>query len=263
MVWLTSLPAWELVAGFLALALLLAISSRLALKALVPMEDRDAAYSIAAPLMPALGAAFAILMALTLANEASALTSAQGIVSNEAADSARLAWASTNPGIDAPPIQRALLTYLQATTAHEWSGASAALGNDPATANAIAALEHEVRAQAARKSVGTPASTELLASVDAITSDRRARLAAASHELPGLYVVTLALSGAALVVNASVLTLRGGRRSGLLVGELAIVVGLSMALLFAIGTPWRGAIVVSKQPIDTVIRDLTSGYFHS
>lgn len=89
-----------------------------------------------------------------------------------------------------------------------------------------------------------------------------ALLAAASHELPALYVVVLVLSGAALIVNATALTLRGGLRPALLVGGLSVVIGLSLALLFALGTPWRGAITVSGQPIDTVIRDLNAGYFH-
>jgi len=34
------------------------------------------------------------------------------------------------------------------------------------------------------------------------------------------------------------------------------------ALLFALGTPWRGSITVSGQPIDAVVRDLDIGYFH-
>ena len=34
-----------------------------------------------------------------------------------------------------------------------------------------------------------------------------------------------------------------------------------MALLFALGTPWRGPITVSGHPIDAVIKDLTTGYF--
>ena len=102
-----------------------------------------------------------------------------------------------------------------------------------------------------------------MAAVDALTSDRRARLAAASHQLPALYVIVLALTGMALVVNATALTLRSGLRSAFLVGGLAVVIGLSLALLFALGTPWRGPITVSGQPIDTLVRDLGAGYFHS
>jgi hypothetical protein len=98
--------------------------------------------------------------------------------------------------------------------------------------------------------------------LDALTTDRRARLAAASRQLPGLYVITLAITDAALIVNASVLTIGGRWRSALLVYSLSIVIGLSMALLFALGTPWRGPIQVNGQPIDAIIQGLTSGYFH-
>jgi hypothetical protein len=262
MIWLTSLPAAVLVVAGLAFALLAAIGGRLAMRALIPAEQRDAAYGIAAPLMPALGALFAILMALTLASEASFLASAQGIVSNEAADASRLAWATTSPGVNPVPIQSALLHYLRATRAYEWRGNNASSGDDPATADALATLEDAVRAQAARPALGTPASTELLASVDALTNDRRDRLAAASHELPVLYVVVLILSGLALIVNATVLTLRGGWRTALLAAGLTAVIGLCLALLFALGTPWRGAITVSGQPMDNVARDLNAGYFH-
>jgi hypothetical protein len=261
--WLTSLPAGVLVAGGLAVALLVAAGARLALRALIPATDRDAAHAVAAPLMPALGALYAVLVALTLASEAGFLASAQGIVASEAADASRLAWAATSPRVNPAPIQSALLSYLRATRAYEWHGDNAAAGGDPATAHAIAELEQAVRAQAARPVLGTPTSTELLASVDALTNDRRARLAAASHQLPVLYEIVLALSGAALIVNATVLTLRGGLRPAILVGGLAAVIGLSLALLFALGTPWRGSITVSGQPIDAVVRDLTSGYFHS
>jgi hypothetical protein len=75
------------------------------------------------------------------------------------------------------------------------------------------------------------------------------------------YVVVLVLAGVALIVNASALTLRSGRRSALLTGSLASVIGLSLALLFALGTPWRGAITVSGQPIDAVTQGLNTGYF--
>jgi hypothetical protein len=94
-------------------------------------------------------------------------------------------------------------------------------------------------------------------------ADRRARLAAASRELPALYVITLAISAIALIANASVLTIRSRWRGALLTSGLVAVIALSMALLFALGTPWRGPITVSGHPIDAVIRDLATGYFHS
>ena len=261
MTWLTSLPTAVLIIGGLAAALLFVIGSRLAVRALIPAAQRDSAYTIAAPLMTALGGLFALTMALTLAGEAALLASAQGIVSNEAADASRLAWAATSDGVNATPIQSAVLGYLRATRGYEWQGETAAEGDDAATAHALANLENVVRAQAGRPGLATPTSNELLASLDAVTSDRRARLSAASRELPVLYVVVLVVAGAALMTNAMVLTARGGWRAALPVGGLAVVIGLSLALLFALSAPWRGSLTVSGHPIDTVIRDLNTGYF--
>ena len=74
--------------------------------------------------------------------------------------------------------------------------------------------------------------------------------------------MTLVASGLALVGTAGALAARGGGRpSFVLVGGLAVVVGLSLALLFAISAPWDGPLVVSGQSIDAVVRDLGSGYF--
>jgi hypothetical protein len=263
MVWLTSQSVAALVPGCLAVAALVAIGSRLLIRALVPASAREGSNAIAAPLMPALGAAFAILVAITLANEAGFLTSAQEIVSNEASDASRLAWAATTPGLRGSTIQGSLARYLKATRTYEWHGSNAAAGNDAPTASALAALERSVRGRAVRGALGTPMSAELLNSLDSLTADRRARLAAASKELPALYVITLALSAVALIANASALTIRSPARAALLIWGLVSVVGLSMALLFALGTPWRGPIVVGGQPLDAVVRDLANGYFHS
>jgi hypothetical protein len=262
MIWLTSLPIAVLIIGGLAAALLFAAGARLALRALIPAAQQDSAYAVAAPLMTALGALFALTMAFTVATEAGWLASAEGIVSNEASDASRLAWAATSPGVSPAPIHSALLGYLRATRAYEWQGNHAADGNDPATSQALAKLENVVRAQAARPGLAVSTSSELLASLDALTSDRRGRLAAASHELPVFYVAVLVVAAAVLITNATVLTLRSGWRAGLPVGGLVAVVGLSVALLFGLGTPWRGSITVSGQPIDVVTQDLTTGYFH-
>jgi len=262
MAWVTSLPAGVLVAVSLVLALIVAVASRVAIQALVSARDRDHVPAIAGPLMPALGAVFAVLMALTLASEANYLHSAQDIVSSEAQAASRLGWAATTPGVRTAAIQTALLTYVQAIRAHEWHGDAAATGNDAAVTGAISALEHAVRAEAANPALGTPSSTELLAALDNVTTDRRARISAASRQLPVLYVTTLVVSGVALIVNASALTIRASVRTSLLVTGLACVVGLSVALLFVLTAPWRGSLVVSGHPLDLIATDLQTGFFH-
>jgi hypothetical protein len=263
MTWLASLPAGVLVAGWLVFALLVAAASRTTIRALVPNAERDHIQSIAAPLMPALGATFAVLMALTLASEASHLRSAQDIVSSEAAQASRLAWAATSEGVATAQVQSALADYLRATRANEWRGVGRAESADPITARALARLERVVRTEAARPVLGTPTSTELLAALDALTVARRDRLAAASHEIPVLYVITLIVSGVALIVNAGALTFRSSLRTSLLVAGLAVVVAFSLALLFALSAPWDGPLVVNGQPIDTILRDIDTGFFRS
>ncbi len=126
---------------------------------------------------------------------------------------------------------------------------------------AISTLERVVRTQAAQSEIGTPASTELLTSLDALTSGRRARTAAASRQIPALYVLTLVASGVALIANAGALAFRTSLRTLLPVMGLAVVVGLSVALLFALSAPWRGPLIVSGQPLDAVTRDLQNGLF--
>ena len=59
--WLTSRPAGLLVVGWLAFALLIAFGARLAVRAVVPAGEYDDVQRVAAPLMPALGAAFGVL----------------------------------------------------------------------------------------------------------------------------------------------------------------------------------------------------------
>lgn len=259
--WLSSLPAWVLVLGWLGLALAVAVVARVGVRALVPDAERDHVHQVAAPMMPALGAAFAIFAALTLAGEAGYLRTAEDLVSAEAAASSRLAWAATSPGVDTATIQAALHDYLVATRGGEWDDADDPGADDPATARELVLLERSVRAEAARPELGTPASTELLASLDAVTSARRARIAESSREIPALYVLTLVAAGLALIFNAGALTVRSRLRTAVLAGGLACVVGLSLALMFSITAPWRGALVVSGSPVDAVIADLESGFF--
>jgi hypothetical protein len=259
---LTSLPVGVLVVVSLAVTVSIAFGARLGVRGLVPADEYDRVPQIAAPLMPALGGLFGILMALTLASEAGYLKIAQDEVTGEAAAAARLAWASTSPGVDSEVMQGAMEEYLASTRAAEWHG-DAAAGGDPGVAVALASLERVVRAEAARSDIGSPSATELLASLDALTTSRRERVAAASRQLPLLYVLTLVTSGVALIANAGALGLRSSLRTSLLLVGLAAVVGLSIALMFALSAPWRGGLLVNGEPIDSVIRDIRSGFFRS
>jgi hypothetical protein len=259
--WLSEQPAWLLVALFVPGALLVGFAARLVALALIPPREREHACAIATALMTAFAATFALLIALTVSNEASSLNSTQNTVSAEAAQASVLAWASTDPGVHSAPIQVALGNYLKATRTYEWQGSAAATGEDPETGHAVSTLEREVRTQAANRDLSTSTSNELLSSLDGLINNRRQRLAAASRGLPDFYAVTVLVTGLALIVNISVVGIRSGLRPAAVGTSLAIVVGLSLALIFALATPLEGAITVSGSPLDAVIHDLTTGYF--
>jgi hypothetical protein len=73
----------------------------------------------------------------------------------------------------------------------------------------------------------------------------------------------VALAGPALIANSSALALNDGRRLAVMPVGLVAVVGVSIARLFAIGSPFRGAFVASHYPIDQVVADLQTGGFHA
>jgi len=64
-----------------------------------------------------------------------------------------------------------------------------------------------------------------------------------------------------LIMNGGALTFRSSLRTSVLVVGLAVVVALSLALLFALTGPWQGPLIVSGRPLDTVVRDLQTGFF--
>ncbi len=260
--WLAGWPTWALLLGWTGAVVVAVSAGRAFVRFVVPAHERIEVRALAGPLMPALGATFAVLTAITLSSEAGYLKSAQDTVSAEGAAASRLAWAATSPHVDTDAVHTDLEQYLVTTRQQEWAGDAAASGADPETAAALAALEDSVRASAADAAVGTPASTELLGAIDAVTSSRRSRLADADRDLPTLYVLTLIASGLALVANAGVIVSHVSRRSTFLVAGLALVVGLSLALLFSITAPFRGPLTVSGAPLDTVVADLRAGFFH-
>jgi len=135
-----------------------------------------------------------------------------------------------------------LTDYLGATSSKEWDGNDET--GDEDVAAILVTLERAVRAQASSSTVSTPQATELLTALDSLTSQRRSRLDAATRNIPLIYVITLIASGVALVATAGALGVRSSRRTSSLVLGLAIVVGLSLALMFSITAPWRGPLTV-------------------
>jgi hypothetical protein len=255
---LVSLPVWLVVIGALLIGTLVAIGARTALRRWLSDEQVGVA-AVAGPLMPALGAVFALLAALALSGEATELRTSEHDVAAEAAAASRLAWASTTPGVDSEAVQERLVAYLRSTRHDEWSGTGG--GGAVVTRQAVSDLERVVRDQAASSDLGSAQAGELLGSMDALTSMRRERLATSAHEMPVLYLVVVATAGLALVVNAAALAVDRHQRVAWLTAGLIVVVALVIALLIGITSPFRGGFVADGTEIDVVRVDLEDSLF--
>jgi hypothetical protein len=217
--------------------------------------------SIASPLMAALGAGFAVLAAVTISTEASDVRAARVIVAAEATASARLAWASTTPGVDGSEIQTALGEFLAVAVSQEWNRSGEGQDGTEEGRAALQHLQQVVRRTALRGELPAPVVSELLGAVDAVAASRREHLAAAAHDLPAIYLVTVAISGLALVANAAALTIGSRRRLVGLIAGLALTVSLTLALLVGLSAPFDGPVAVDPAPIDAVAADLRAGLF--
>ena len=263
--WFTSLPTWLLVVG----------SRRPVAADRVRRPDRDprrrtrrpsttASRASPAPLMPALGAAFGGDDRAHPGERGRVpAQSAQDLVSSEAAAASRLAWAATSPGVRSEPIHAALLRLPAGHPRHRVARRECRRGRSRHAACRSSTLERVVRAEAARAEIGTPASTELLASLDAVTSCAAGpnRRRVTRHPRPLCRHARRGRRGAD----------RQRRRTGVSHGACGPLSwssaspsssGLSLALLFALSAPWQGPLIVSGQPIDAIVQDLRSGLFY-
>ena len=224
-------------------------------------EQRSRVVAIVGPLTPALAALFSVMVAFTVVTEAGYLRTGQDLASDEAAAASRLAWASTNPSIDGAAIRADLAEYLATVVRVDWSGRAEGERTPPAVARVTRRLEATTRARADAAGVSSAVASELLTALDGVTSTRRELVAESTRRIPTGYLAMLALAGVALVVNVSVLTVSGRRRTmGLIVG-VVLVVSTSLALLVGVSASFAGPLRVDHDALDRVVADLRSGYF--
>jgi hypothetical protein len=253
------LPGWVVVAlglvGFSAVAL----ATRWLAEQRADAARRARMVTIAAPLTPAFAALFSVMIAFTVVSEAQHLRAVQSLANDEAAAAARLAWAATAAGPTRDDVQDALTDYLDAVVAVDWGDRDEA-GRTPARlAGSVRALETTTRAAA--RGLTSPEAAEMLGALDGVTTIRRQMVAESSRTLPAPYLLVLVLTGLALVMNVSVLTLGAGRRALWLIPGIVLVVVAALSLLVGISAPLAGPLRLSPAAIERVALDLRAGYF--
>jgi Protein of unknown function (DUF4239) len=252
--WWILFPMAFLIVGSIAI-LARAVSTRL-------LQDHASQSSHhASPLMPTLGALFAFLSAFVIAAQWTNQSSADSVVSRMSTASARLAWASTEPGASTIKIQAALANELTTTARNDWEQletGNVVMFNE---SQSYRVLQQTVRESAYSSTMSAPAATELLSAVDEVGATRHELADAASRSLPTLLLLVLALSGIVLTVNAVLLTVVSHRRAAYVVTSVVILVSLDLALLLVLAAPFRGTLQTSPKPITAVVQRIQAGFY--
>jgi hypothetical protein len=253
------LPGWLVVAIGLVLFSAAALAARGLAERRANAGRRARMATIAAPLTPAFAALFSVMIAFTVVAEAQHLRTVQSLANDEAAAAARLAWAATASVPERARIQSDLAEYLDAVIAVDWGDRDES-GRTPARL-ARATQRLETAARGAARGLTSPEAAETLSALDAVTTLRRQLVAESSRTLPAPYLLVLLLTGLALVVNVSVLTLGAGRRALWLIPGIVVVVVAALSLLVGISAPLSGPLQLSPMAIERVAIDLRAGLF--
>lgn len=257
---LTSLQWWLLFPICLAVITAIAVIAHIVIRWFL---GHHASRSVlhAAPLMPTLGALFAFLSAFVIATEWTAQSTTDATVSRMATASARLAWASTAPGVDTARIQLALKTDLDTTATQGWTeltdGDETALVESASYRN----LQRAVRDSAYAAQVSPVVAAELLGASDDLGAARRDLANEADRTLPTLLLVVLALSGVALTINSVILVVENPGRSSFVVLTVVLLVACDLALLLVLAAPFRGTLQASPAPLSAVRQEIDDGFF--
>jgi hypothetical protein len=249
------LPGWLVVAIGLVLFSAAALAARGLAERRANAGRRARMATIAAPLTPAFAALFSVMIAFTVVAEAQHLRTVQSLANDEAAAAARLAWAATA----SVPERARIQSDLDAVIAVDWGDRDES-GRTPARL-ARATQRLETAARGAARGLTSPEAAETLSALDAVTTLRRQLVAESSRTLPAPYLLVLLLTGLALVVNVSVLTLGAGRRALWLIPGIVVVVVAALSLLVGISAPLSGPLQLSPMAIERVAIDLRAGLF--
>jgi hypothetical protein len=154
----------------------------------------------------------------------------------------------------------AVLAALAVATTAEWSDVSSKPPSEGSAFEDLTTLERNVRLLGRDATLDSAERTELLDAIDRLSSSRRDRFSGSGPVSAGVVALLLA-TGIILVLNASGLSIAHPRRAAVAVIGLVVVVGMSIAMVIALGSPFAGAFIASPSPILDVQRDLAQNRF--
>ena len=254
-IWLTNRPGWVLIL-FLFLFTGLAMTGPFLVRLRIRLQHLRGNNEVAGFKFAVIGVLYAVLLAFVVIIAWERFHDAENALAREAGATAtinRLAG-----GLDetsAATLRADLSAYLDSVLRDDWPamvrGHSSAV-----TARVLSELYDQVIRYRPADLHDSNVQAELLSELDQVTRARRERLVMAEGTVPKVIWFVLFL-GAALTIS---FTFFFGTENlvaqSCMTGILAAIILSAVVVVIALDRPYTGAIVVSREPIRTVIEDM-------
>jgi len=251
---LTTRPTWVLIL-LLVLFTALAMAAPVLIRRFIPLERLRANNEVAGFKFAVIGVLYAVLLAFAVIIAWERFFDAEKALAKESGAAATIYRLSAGFGEPAAGrVRKRLETYLNSVLRDDWP--AMALGHSSHTTNeALSDLYREVVQYAARDLREADVQTDLFRELDRLTESRRERIVMASGTVPSMIWFVL-LFGAGLTIT---FTFFFGTQNVItqaqMSGILAALIFSAILVIIAIDRPFTGAVVVSKEPIETVLED--------
>jgi len=255
---LTTRPFWVLILLLLFLTAL-AMVGPLLIRRRVPLEKLRTNNEVAGFKFATIGVLYAVLLAFVVIIAWERFHDAEKALAQEAGSAATIYGLSAGLDAgDAAELRSRVSAYLESILAQEWP-AMAAGHWSPATTAALRRVYQVVVRYQPTDMRDSDLQQELYRELDRLTEARRERLVMAEGTVPDVIWFVLLL-GATLTIGFTFLF---GTQyviiQSVMTGVLAALIFSAILVVIAVDRPFSGAVVVSREPIRTVLEDMQAG----
>lgn len=254
MYFLTTRPTWVLIL-LLLLFTALAMTAPVVIRRWIPLERLRSNNEVAGFKFAVIGVLYAVLLAFAVVIAWERFFDAEKALATESGAAATLYRLSAGLGEPtAASVRKHLEAYLRSVLRDDWP--AMALGHSSHTTNgALNALYREVVQYRPSDLHQADVQNDVFRELDTLTAARRERIVMATGTVPGMIWFVL-LFGAVLTIT---FTFFFGTENVMtqsqMTGILAGLIFSAILVIIAIDRPFTGAVVVSKDPIETVLED--------
>jgi len=247
--WLGGLPTAVLFLGLMVFGLAVAAGLTWLSARVIEDDVRTRTSSSVIAVVGVVAGIYAVLIGFVIVNEWQNFNDAQAHVSSEsAALSTAYFDAATLPEPARTNIRNALAAYDRSVLCVEMPLLGDHRGPVLATARALQGV-FEATANSSNLVQASPLYSSVVDQIGQVATARRARINAASSQVPNLLLVVILSTSLALVAVAGVLDTQHRRWHLVLLTVITILVSVNLALVITLDRPFGGAATVSDAPL--------------